>query len=128
MASDTDPKANLNITYVSHDTIRMEDPNDETGGEDKVVNAFDGKQSVIQCRLCGKSTHWTRFCPYRGTMGKGEAGIMDDDDGGREEEGKTDAKPTGTGYVPPHLRARGDARGGGDYEDASAPREEERYV
>lgn len=95
----TDVEENLKITFPSYDAILMEDPTVEVTKEDELVKKFDGRQSVVVCRKCGKD-HWTLNCPYKDlAMGDIPAG-------------ETEAKPAvaaggaggKSGYVPPHLR------------------------
>jgi translation initiation factor 3 subunit G len=79
------------------------------------------KESKIKCRICG-GEHWTSKCPFKDTMapeGEPGPGMGAEEDGG---DGPGQLGPSGSSYVPPHLRGKagvgaGERMGGGKYTD-----------
>ncbi|KAF2452715.1 eIF-3 RNA-binding subunit [Lineolata rhizophorae] len=86
---------------------------DKTETEKKKLAMKDAK---IKCRICS-GDHWTTKCPFKDTM------APEGEPGGAELDEAVDATgglgPSGSSYVPPHLRKGGAATGdrmGGRYE------------
>ncbi|KAF1976392.1 eIF-3 RNA-binding subunit [Bimuria novae-zelandiae CBS 107.79] len=65
------------------------------------------KSAKIKCRIC-QGDHFTTKCPFKDTMGEGDATPADMPD----DAPQAGAVGTGKGsYVPPHLRGRGAGEG-----------------
>jgi len=98
-----------NVTYMTHESITLnlkprkrEEAQDEEN--DDPLAKLGGKDSIVVCRHCGETGHWTLKCPKRDTIipkGQTAETVAAKDEG---SSGK---------YVPVHLRggrAGGDAR------------------
>lgn len=80
-------------------TLGVEDEEEETSKLDNLEK--DGKTSIVVCRFCGETGHWTLKCPKRKA---GDALPESGSSMGGGMGGGTDGK-----YVPMHLRK--DAKG-----------------
>lgn len=101
-----------NVTYVSFETIvldvrpksRDEEEQKENDGLSKLS---DSSSSIVVCRHCGETGHWTLKCPKRGTIvpkGMNKDDVVDIKTGPRSTS--TDGK-----YVPVHMRAGAERSG-----------------
>lgn len=100
-----------NVTYNTHETINLvlkprkrEDAQEE---EEDPLAKLAGKDSVVVCRHCGETGHWTLKCPKRTTIVPKGQSLETAKDVTKTTEENTTGK-----YVPVHLRG-GAARGGG---------------
>lgn len=97
--------AEKNVTYESYEQIRMDmkpktrDDLQEENSLDKLREEKTGSsQSIVVCRHCGETGHWTLKCPKRNTIiVKGEDPV-----GPGRAGGPTDS--TTGAYVPLHKR------------------------
>ena len=75
------------------------------------------KDKQVKCRIC-QGEHFTARCPFKDTMAPADDGStpvadpMAEDEGGEKAAGGLGTG--GGGYVPPHMRKGGAARGEGD--------------
>jgi len=105
------PGPEPNVTYVSPDTIplnlkprkREEEPVDLT-------KSFDKLTSVVICRLCNATDHYSIKCPKRKEI---EVDGVTSGGGRGGRGGVVGASAPGGKYVPVHLRDGGRGRGGG---------------
>ena len=82
--------------------------NTEEKSAEEMKKADALKSAKIKCRIC-QGDHFTTKCPFKDTMGEGDATPADMPD----DAPQTGAAGTGSGsYVPPHLRGRGGAGAG----------------
>lgn len=101
-----------NVTYISHEVINLQlKPRKREEAQEEEDDPFsklkDSSNSIVVCRHCGETGHWTLKCPKRDTIvPKGqtpdtvkEIPKQQDESGGR--------------YVPPSRRGGGGAVGGG---------------
>lgn len=117
------PGIEKNVTYHANDNIRLnlkprkrEDDQDEE--EDDPLAKLKGKSdSIVVCRNCGETGHWTLKCPKRGSIevtikGRQVEGSSAPSTGDlRQAERAAGGGGAGGKYVPMHLRAG--ASGGG---------------
>lgn len=104
------PGPEKNITYVSYEQIDLnlrirkrgedEDENDPLNklGKGKGAAADSGDGSIVVCRHCGETGHWTLKCPKRGKI------IPKGMDAAPPSKAAAAAESDGK-YVPMHLRA-----------------------
>jgi translation initiation factor 3 subunit G len=78
------------------------------------------KDTKIKCRICN-GEHWTSKCPFKDTMapeGEPGPGLLEEEGG---EPGGPGLGPSGSSYVPPHLRNKnmgaGERMSGGKFQD-----------
>lgn len=98
-----------NVTYVSHENINLvlkprkrEDVQEE---EEDPLSKLNKNDSIVVCRHCGETGHWTLRCPKRDQIvPKGQTAETAKEIPKAEDKAKTDK------YVPVHLRGKGDAR------------------
>lgn len=89
-----------NITYVGNEIINL-NLNVNKKIEHNPLNDLEGKESIVVCRNCGESGHWTRKCPK-------ERKNQDKD----IESSDVASKADGPGkYVPMHKRKNDDNGG-----------------
>lgn len=82
--------------------------NTEEKSAEEMKKADALKSAKIKCRIC-QGDHFTTKCPFKDTMGEGEATPADMPD----DAGQAGGPGAGSGsYVPPHLRGRGGASAG----------------
>jgi len=109
------------ITYTSHEVINLQlkprKREDEEEEEEDPFAKLKGETSIVVCRLCGETGHWTLKCPTRGTIvPKGQTAET------AKEINKAPEEASNGKYVPVHLR-NGGTRGSGmdrDRPDAEA--------
>lgn len=91
-------------TYFHHDTItlnlRPKKREEQQDDVDDPFNKLKPDSSIVVCRNCGETGHWTLKCPRRGeiNMPGALAGVPDPRAGARAAVGAGK-------YVPMHLRA-----------------------
>ena len=82
--------------------------NTEEKSAEEMKKADALKSAKIKCRIC-QGDHFTTKCPFKDTMGEGDATPADMPDDAPQAGGAG----AGSGsYVPPHLRGRGGASAG----------------
>jgi translation initiation factor 3 subunit G len=94
-----------NVTYVSYETIVLDcrPKSRDEEEKDEGITKLDSSSSIVVCRHCGETGHWTLKCPKRGQIipkGMDKDDIIDAKTGPLEAGGSTNGK-----YVPVHMRA-----------------------
>ena len=121
-----------NVTYTSIEVINLDlrpkkrEEEKEESGLDKLAGS---QASIVVCRNCGETGHWTLKCPKR-TEIKPFGEKMDDEKGGGGGDVRSGELGTGGGekgkYVPMHMRAgassKGESGGRGDIDDSCSLR------
>ena len=123
-----------NVTYTSIEVINLDlrpkkrEEEKEESGLDKLAGS---QASIVVCRNCGETGHWTLKCPKRSEI-KPFGEKMDDEKsagGGQDSRGGDSGAGGGEGkskYVPMHLRAgaagKGESGGRGDIDDSCSLR------
>ena len=123
-----------NITYTSIEVINLDlkpkkrEEEKEESGLDKLAGT---QASVVVCRNCGETGHWTLKCPKRSEI-KPFGDKMDDEKGGAGGSGQDGRGGDGLGggekgkYVPMHMRAgaagKGESGGRSDIDDSCSLR------
>lgn len=112
------PGPENNVTYTSHENITLvlkprkrEEAQEE---EEDPLAKLGAKDSIVVCRLCGETGHWTLKCPTRGTIvPKGQTA---ESVAAQAKEAETAMATTGK-YVPVHMRNGGAGRREGGREE-----------
>lgn len=106
------PGPEANVTYPTHENINLqlkprkrEDDQDEEADDPLAKLKGD---SIVVCRHCGETGHWTLKCPKRGGIVPEVKGRPNESAGGRGSEAGAGGK-----YVPMHLRAGARESAGG---------------
>lgn len=108
--ADLPPGPESGATYPSHEVFTLnlkpkkrEDQKDEED-EDPLMK-LNQKDSIVVCRMCGETGHWTLKCPQRGAIvPKGQTAETAKDITKTEEGGSGK-------YVPVHMRKGGAGAG-----------------
>ena len=133
------PGPEPNVTYTSIEVINLDlrpkkrEEEKEESGLDKLAGS---QASIVVCRNCGETGHWTLKCPKRSEI-KPFGDKMDDEKGlgsgggggGSGQDGRGGDSGGGgerSKYVPMHLRAgaagKGESGGRGDIDDSCSLR------
>ena len=109
-----------NVTYTSIEVINLDlrPKKREEEKEESGLDKLSGSTSIVVCRNCGETGHWTLKCPKRtqikpyGEEEKSSSGM-----GPSDTSASSAAKGEGTGaggkYVPMHMRSGGGGSAGG---------------
>jgi len=103
------PGVEDNITYISGEAIRVDfrAKKQGEGKEEPEIKIGREDGSIVVCRNCGKSGHWTLRCPERRKIGmSNEELAMQPDASSDAPETPTPSSARGEGgkYVPPNMR------------------------
>ena len=98
-----------NVTYTSIEVINLDlrPKKREEEKEESGLDKLSGSTSIVVCRNCGETGHWTLKCPKRSQIKPyGDHGTMDDEKAGDGGAGGAGGKDGGAGgkYVPMHMR------------------------
>lgn len=117
------PGPETNITYVSFEVINLDLRPKKRGEEEKEEDSLQKLKesaSIVVCRNCGETGHWTLKCPKRTEISPFGASKPPEEDslgGGSSEEKGGGSGGDGNKYVPMHLRNL-NASGGGSSGDS----------
>jgi translation initiation factor 3 subunit G len=97
-----------NVTYESFETITLDmrpKKRDEQVDDDP-MNKLDQSSSIVVCRVCGETGHWTLKCPKRKTF---KPIGQDAEDDSSKDGPSTNSKGA---YIPLHLRKNASSKYG----------------
>jgi len=100
-----------NITYQSFEIIHLDlrpKKREEEKDDGALESKLSGTSSIVVCRNCGETGHWTLKCPKRQAIDVGKSAPSSSTSGGggdREENAQGGSK-----YVPMHMRAGAGAK------------------
>jgi len=118
-----------NVTYQSGESIRLElrprKPHESKDVDSSVQKLVDRGDSIVVCRNCGKTGHWTLKCPERRKIGMSQEelshSLPDESEnpetpspapgGGGGGSGSGGGGGSGGKYVPPNMRLGANERG-----------------
>jgi len=114
------PGPEENITYVSVEKIVLDLSGRKKEEEGELFDKIKGtKESIVVCRFCGGTGHWTLKCPKRSeaqpklsSAQAAETAAAVTGSGGNISHALSSAGAAGGKYVPPRLRAGGAATSG----------------
>jgi len=107
------PGPENNITYQSFEAIHLDLKPKKMGDEDKeddLKTQLSSRDSIVVCRVCGKTGHWTLRCPERNAM-KPPGESLDDEEPRPNREATTTTENKEGKYVPAHRRKDGMTQG-----------------
>ena len=114
------PGPEPNVTYTSIEVINLDlrPKKREEEKEESSLDKLSTTASVIICRNCGETGHWTLKCPKRTEIRPfGESMPEESSTGGASGSGSGATAAAGTAgkYVPMHMRAGGTGDTSGGY-------------
>lgn len=107
-ATGVPPGIEANVTYHTHENINLQlKPRKREDDHDADVDPLQKIKgdSIVVCRHCGETGHWTLKCPKRGGIVPETRSRPNDSGGGSSSSARTDDAGGANKYVPVHMRA-----------------------